>query len=529
MHLNAGTTDKEMDVTTNWGNSLHSCVGNKLSVCIHVSCVLIVLLTSAAPMAGQKLGGPCPTSNSTNQNISTISSDLICLVPQVYGPGGLVGVDNNGPLGSTNQNSAAFKHSVHFQAASLASFSPMTAEIGTQISEIPITSPASGFIFSFNPSLGVVSQTTQNFGPILTERAETIGRHRLFVGFTYQYFNFDRLDGVNLRSFGAVFHHEFEACPSPNPNNITCVVVNGKSVPAITQDFISTQNRIDLKVHQFTLVGTFGLTDRLDVSIAVPILNVRMDMTSDATIQSVEAIDPAIIPSCCVHRFENLHPITTEKEIFPAIGGFTPPYYNHALFANANSASGVGDVVFRGKFLAWQGERAGVAVGMDARFPTGDEENFLGSGTWGLRPFVAFSYLGRVSPHANVGLQVNGNSILAGDVTTDTKAQLPNVISYAAGADIGVIRRLSISADFIGQALQNEKKISLASPVPDFTGGSHPDISVSTATINQGSIAIGGKVNPLGKLLITANVLFRVNDSGLYFKPAPLVGLSYIF
>src|SRR5215469_2779590 len=238
MHLNAGTTDKEMDITTNWGDSLHSCVGKKLSVCIHVSCALIALLTSAAPMAGQKLGGLCPTSNSTNQNISTISSDLICLVPQVYGPGGLVGVDNNGPLGSTNQNPAAFKHSVHFQAASLASFSPMTAEIGTQISEIPITSPASGFIFSFNPSLGVVSQTTQNFGPILTERAETIGRHRLFVGFTYQYFDFNRLDGVNLRNFGAVFHHEFEACPNPNPNYITCVVVNGKSVPAITQDFI---------------------------------------------------------------------------------------------------------------------------------------------------------------------------------------------------------------------------------------------------------------------------------------------------
>ena len=490
---------------------------------------LIALALFSTASLAQTVGGPCPTSNSTNQTIATVSPALICLVPQVYGPGGLVGADNNGPLGSTNQNSAAFKHSVHFQTSSLASFSPLTTEIGTQISQIPITSPASGFIFTFNPSLGVVAETTQNFGPILTERAETIGRHKLFVGVSYQYFDFDGLDGVNLRNFGAVFGHESEACPSPNPNNVTCVVSNGKSVPAITQDFISTQNRIDLKVHQTTLVGTFGLTNRLDLSIAVPILDVRMDVTSDATIQSVEITDPAVIPSCCVHRFDNLHPTSTEKELFPAVGGFTPAYYNHALFANANSAFGVGDIVFRGKFHAWQGEKAGIAVGLDARIPTGNEENFLGSGTWGLKPFLAFSYLGRVSPHANVGVQVNGNSILAGDVTTDTKAQLPNVISYAAGVDIGVIRRLSLTADFLGQALQNEKKIFLAPPVSDFTGALHPEISVSTATINQESVALGGKVSPVGKLLITANILFRVNDAGLHYKPAPLIGLSYSF
>src|SRR5690349_25140796 len=122
----------------------------------NLRCALLIALgfLSTASL-GQTVGGPCPTSNSTNQPIAA-SSDLICLVPQVYGPGGLVGADNNGPLGSTNVSSSAFEHAVHFQASSLASFSPLTAEIGTQISQIPIISPASGFIFSFNPSLCVV-------------------------------------------------------------------------------------------------------------------------------------------------------------------------------------------------------------------------------------------------------------------------------------------------------------------------------------------------------------------------------------
>ena len=88
---------------------------------------------------------------------------------------------------------------------------------------------------------------------------------------------------------------------------------------------------------------------------------------------------------------------------------------------------------------------------------------------------------------------------------------------------------MSISADFLGQSLQNEKKIFQAAPVADFAGGLHPEIGVSTATINQESVAFGGKISPFGRLLITANILIRVNEAGLHYKPAPLIGVSYTF
>src|SRR3984893_3492709 len=210
---------------------------------------------------------PCPTANSTQTTtIPARSADLICLVPQGYGGGGRVGSDHGGPLFSTAQ----FSHAAHFSSSAVQSFSPLNAEIGTQLSQLPFTSPASAFIFSFNPSLGVVTRETENFGPILTERADTIGKHKLFVGFSYQYFNFDKADGVNLKNFGALFQHESEAelCTPGSP--LTCV--NGQ--PAFQQDIIATQNRIDLKVHQVTAVGTFGVTNRFDLSVAVPILDV---------------------------------------------------------------------------------------------------------------------------------------------------------------------------------------------------------------------------------------------------------------
>src|SRR6266436_8284014 len=394
--------------------------------------VLLGLVLSSVSSLAQ---GPCPTANSTATNtVPARSGDLICLVPQVYGGGGLVGTDHGGPLfPTTNQ----FSHAAHFTSSAIQSFSPLNAEIGTQLSQLPFTSPASGFIFSFNPSLGVVTRETENFGPILTERADTIGRHKLFVGFSYQYFNFDKADGVNLKNFGVVFQHESEAdlCTTGSP--ITCV--NGE--PAFQQDVIATQNRIDLKVHQFTAVGTFGVTDRFDLSVAVPILDVRMSVFSNATIDSFETATD--VPPCCVHRFDPANNDLHENLIDTA----------HASFFNNNTASGLGDVIFRGKFQALRGEKAGLAVVLDVPATTGDERNFLGSGTWGLRPFATFSYAGRVSPHASFGYQRNGDSVLAGDITTDTSLHLPDIITYSAGADAGITHRFTLSADFLAQSL----------------------------------------------------------------------------
>jgi outer membrane putative beta-barrel porin/alpha-amylase len=469
--------------------------------------VLFGLMLSSISSLAQ---GPCPTANSTaTSTIPARSGDLICLVPQVYGGGGLVGTDHGGPLFSTTNQ---FSHAAHFTSSAIQSFSPLNAEIGTQLSQLPFTSPASGFIFSFNASLGVVSRQTENFGPILTERADTIGKHKLFVGFSYQYFNFDKADGVNLKNFGVVFQHEPEAglCTPTSP--LTCV--NGE--PVFQQDVIATQNRIDLKVHQLTAVGTFGVTDRLDVSVAVPILDVRMAVTSGAVINSFETA--ADVPPCCVHRFVPTSGDVHENFIDSA----------HATFFNNNTSSGIGDVIFRGKFQALKGEKAGLAVGLDVHLPTGDEKSFLGSGTWGLRPFAAFSYAGRISPHASFGYQRNGDSVLAGDITTDTSAHLPDIVTYSAGADAGVTHRITLSADFLGQSLVSAKKIA-ASTFTDVAGGTHSNIVTSTATINQASFAVGGKINPIGNLLITANVLFRVNDAGLHSKPVPLVGVSYTF
>jgi hypothetical protein len=167
---------------------------------------------------------------------------------------------------------------------------------------------------------------------------------------------------------------------------------------------------------------------------------------------------------------------------------------------------------------------------MDAHLPTGDANNFLGAGTWGIRPFATYTYSGKVSPHASVGVQTNGDSVLAGDITTQpaTTAHLPDIITYSAGIDAGITRRLTISGDFLGQSLLDAAKIATAT-YTDFVGDTHPNITTTKGTVNQDSIAAGIKANLVGKLLFTANVLYQFNNAGLRSKAVPLAGLSYTF
>jgi hypothetical protein len=456
--------------------------------------VLLVFLSTVALAQS-----PCPTQEILG-SAAKRSSDLVCIVPQVYGPGGLVGVDNGGPLTATKF------HEVHFQASSINSFGPINAEIGVQLSQVPLASPVSGFIFAN----GVMQEAT-SFGPVLADRAETLGKRRIFVGASYEYFDFDKADSVNLKSFGAVFQHEQEPTICATIPSTPCL--NGE--PIYTNDIVATQNRIDIKVHQVTMVGTYGLSDKLDVSIALPIVNVRVGMTSNATIYNFE-------PPPVNHTFA---PITDNPR---------ETYINqfNAILTNSGSTTGLGDLRLRGKYIAWRDakEKSAVAVGLDLRLPTGDAYNFQGSGAWGLRPFVIYSYSARISPHASAGFEGNGNSVLAGTVTSQpvTKAQLPNVFSYSAGADATIRRWVGVSADYIGTSLLNASRIE-NSTFTDFVGNTHANVSTFTSTVNQANISLGAKVRPVARLLITGNVLFRLNDAGLHFKPSPLIGVSYVF
>src|SRR6267142_6211183 len=169
---------------------------------------------------------------------------LALLIPHLYGPTGLV-VDSEArlPDGST--------HSAHFNSAFQAEFTQFNISLASQLASVPLPSPASGFTYELDPALGVFKRSTQSFGPILAERAETIGKKKFSLGFNYQYFTFDTIEGVDLGNVPAVFTHD-------------------NAAPGGRSDVVTTSNAIDLKVGQFTAFLSYGLADGVDVSVAVP-------------------------------------------------------------------------------------------------------------------------------------------------------------------------------------------------------------------------------------------------------------------
>ena len=280
----------------------------------------------------------------------------------------------------------------------------LSTAIATQLATLPIISPASGFTFTYDASAGVYVRSTTSFGPVYSERAETIGHGKFSFGASYQRFRFSTIDGISLHNIPAVFSH----VPGTGPA--------GADEP-YEADVIQTSNSLGINMDQTLLFATVGVTDHLDLSVAVPISSVRFDAFSVANIERVSGQFFALAPSGTVlpnpHMFAN--------------GSLT----NYYASTPNGSATGVGDVTIRLKQSVHRGPLFQVAAALDVRTPTGNAREFLGSGAIGVKPFIIISANRRFSPHLNLGYQWNGSSILAGNITgTNVFEQNEQAVSY---------------------------------------------------------------------------------------------------
>ena len=417
------------------------------------------------------------------QNPTTTLSSVF---HDLFGPNGLV-VDSSAllPDGST--------HSAHFNSAFQSNFTQFNVALASQLTSLPLPSPASGLTYRFDQGTGTFVRSTQSFGPILTDRAETIGRGRFSFGYTYQFFSFDQLEGIDLSRVPSVFtHDDFQ-------------LGGGRT------DVVTTKNTIDASVAQWTGALTYGLTDRLDFSVAVPIVSTNLEVISAATIQRVGTVG-----SPNVHFFADPH----------APGGFG----SEKTFSAGGSASGIGDLIVRLKGNIIRGAGSGLSVGLDVRAPTGDERNLLGSGAAGVKPFMAASWtFKRISPRVNVAYQWNGSSVLAGDPETGQKADLPDQVLYAFGADFGVSDRFSLTGDWLGRWAIDSPRVNVHTFTPAGSPVGFDDIVFSRSSYSASSAAMGCKANVGGRVLIDFNLRFTVGSNGLSDRVTPLIGVEYGF
>jgi len=421
---------------------------------------------------------------------------LATLILRIYGPGGLI-VESEAALpgGGT--------HSAHFNSAFQSEFTKINLALPTQLLTVPLPSPASGATYTTDPITGIPQRSTQSWGPILSDRAETIGKGRYSFGFAYQHFNFSTIDGLDLDTLPAVFTHDGAA-------------------PGGKADVVTTVNAIDANTDRFTTFFTYGLHNRIDLSVAIPVVATHMTITSLATIQRVGTAG-----NTAVHFFRD------------AAGG----QGDTMSFTTTGSAQGIGDIVLRvkGRFaelgcadVATAGQAdlgcTHLAAGANLRLPTGDEMDLLGVGGPGFGPFFIASFnLGKVTPHVNFAYEWNGDSVLAGDPATGETGDLPNQFIYTLGLDVGVTEALTFVFDILGRTVFDAARLSVGTFTALDGVSTFDNIEFEQGNFNIADAAVGLKFNAYRDLLIDFNVLFKLNDNGMRATVSPLIGIEYSF
>jgi len=439
---------------------------------VSIVVTVVTLLASASPAHAQD-----------PYNVTVNVTELSRIFTELYGPDGLV-------VNSLASLAGGVSHSAHFNSGFESEFSQFGTALTGQIVSLPLPAPASGFTYQFDPGLGVFTRSTSSFGPILAERADTIGARRVSIGFAYQRLAFDSIENIDLQSVPAVFTHD------------NAELRGGR------EDVITTVNSIDSKVSRSAAFITYGVTNDLDVSIAVPYITTDIVVTSDATVRRIGTTIPEI------HFFRAVDDSIGDRRIYTAFG----------------HASGIGDITIRMKQAIKKSPRNGIALGLDLRLPTGDENNLLGTGAPAVQPFAAWSATyGTFAPHINLGYQWNGSSTLAGDIEAGVSADLPDVAVYALGAVVAVHPRVTLALDVLGRYIIDSPRVHLEDFVALDGHSVYPNIAFDTGSINELSSAVGLKINLAGRLLLNTNLLMRLNSGGLRDKISPLVGVEYAF
>ncbi len=215
------------------------------------------------------LAGVEPARAQDPYNVTVNVTELSRIFTELYGPDGLV-------VNSLASLAGGVSHSAHFNSGFESEFSQFGTALTGQIVSLPLPAPASGFTYQFDPGLGVFTRSTSSFGPILAERADTIGARRVSLGFAYQRLAFDSIENMDLRSVPAVFTHD------------NAELRGGR------EDVITTVNSIESEVSRSAAFISYGVTNNLDVSIAIPYITADIVVTSDATVRRIGTTVPEI-------------------------------------------------------------------------------------------------------------------------------------------------------------------------------------------------------------------------------------------
>jgi hypothetical protein len=346
------------------------------------------------------------------------------------------------------------------QAAAAKTRDTITRALLVSLATVPIATSSSGFVYRLDPELGTMTRVSDSFGTFFVERAMTSGRGRTSFGMSGTTAAYDRLDGLNLRDGTLV---------------TTANQFDDESAP-----FDRELLTLKIRTSTLTLFGSYGVTDRLEVGGAVPLVQLHIEGSS-----------------VNVYRGDAVPQVSAIAD-----------------------ASGVADIALRTKYTLVSVPGAGFAAGAEVRLPTGDEASLLGAGRAALRLLAVGSV-----EHARVG--VHGNfAIVKGGVSDE--------LDGGGALTIAVTPRVTATGEFLLRRLSDLHTIETVSePHPTFF---NKDVGVQTFRLSLGTessflstLVSGVKWNVKGAMVLTGQVQWRVGNGGLTAPFTPTISLDYLF
>ncbi len=350
-------------------------------------------------------------------------------------------------------------------------FGTQTKALGTALarsigSSLPVISASPGIVYTFNIELGVPQRETAIGGQLFLERPETVGGHRWNLSLNYQRVKIETLDGEDIGQLR-------DGTPI--------------KIPKTTTTFTIPRFGIDLDTHEVTASATFGVTDDLDLNIAVPVLYSEFGL---------------------VAQFRSKG--KTE----------TPPG-----FPVRSNALGVGDIFLRGKYRFLDADWARLAVGTVLRIPSGNEQNFQGTGSVELAPMLYASSrpipagrLVHLEPYLNAGFNVNAD---------DVDRSEPR---WGVGLDCGITEHFTAAVAVLGRhPLRSIGRLDVRRRVDQHEFDA-PLFGIRDRRPDFYDISIGGRVNLWRDTLIGfVNVIVPLNADGFRAEAIPLAGVEATF
>ena len=391
-----------------------------------------------------------------------------------------------------------------------------TAAVGPQLATVPLGSPGGGLTFAFDERTGAFLRSSEVFGSIYSERALTIGRSKWNAGISVQSAEYDSFGDLQLGGGDIRFQLRHQ--------DVAPLTEFGD--PELEEDVVSASLAIDLSTETTVLFFTYGVSDKFDVSVAVPFISVDMSVRADLELLRLEsACDNPDLEgeSNCEHRFpvgdDNLIR-TSDSTAFVARGG---------------SASGIGDLLVRGKYRFRDAPGGGMAFGVDLRLATGEEEQLIGTGGTSTRLFLIGSReWDKLSPHFNIGYTFSN---AGGDVIT----ALSDELNYNFGVLYAATPLVTIGVDFVGRQLLDApsfapslENFNLNQGTPEDRSGGLPvllpNVRAATDDIDILLGALGVRFNPTGNLLVALNIVGSLSNDGLEDGDLiPVLALDYSF